>query len=432
MIIRGEMGAIILALRALPPDTPATIYTDSLSTLWIIKRWLRRDFGYCLDEEGHPDLVRRLVRALHRRRATRTDLVWVPAHVGEPGNEVVDMWAKAGVDREAPAFDRTCPDIEFWTPGRNLINFLGWRAATTRWANRTSWEHTAQHLRATSKAASTQSLLRPDRARATLGRVLQNRNRNLDERAVRRFIQARGFNTPVQAVLSRNSGGTVSARCPFCGQGDETLGHFQLACSHFHDMRCVAHNTVATATLEAVFKGLRGRMDKEQRSDVTRHPDVWLDTAMWDIYPVLRHRREGRFRPDGLVLDHDRREILILELTRGMDANEQGWRDKADAKFAAYHATYLFLQAHHPGYRIRQTNFVVGVLGSVVESEWMASLELMAISDKDARAVIEKAVLAAVEAFDVTLSVRSGAREALWGQEAGFSLHPSLGVRPPA
>ena len=206
-----------LALNRLPKDQPATLYTDSLSSLWIIKRWIRRDFGFCLDEEGHPDLVRQLVRALHRRRGVRTELVWVLAHAGEPGNEVADVWAKAGVDKSAPAFDWICLDIEFWSPSRNLINFLEWRASTTRWANHHSWQTTAQHLRATSQAASTQSLLRPDRARATLGKVLQNRKRHVEERAVRWFLQARGFNTPVQAVLSSNSGGTVSALC-CCGQ----------------------------------------------------------------------------------------------------------------------------------------------------------------------------------------------------------------------
>ena len=129
MIIRGEMGAIVLALQTLPVGQDATIYTDSLSTLWIIKRWLRRDFGHCLDAEGHPDVVRELVQALHQRAGVHTNFVWVPSHTGDPGNEVADTHAKAGLGSDSPpVLDRDCPDIEFWHPGssgeRQLFNFL--------------------------------------------------------------------------------------------------------------------------------------------------------------------------------------------------------------------------------------------------------------------------------------------------------------------
>ena len=196
VIIRGELGAIIVALKATPITTDLTLYTDSLSSLWIVRRWLRRDFGYCLDEEGHEDLVLQLVQELYKRRGAQTNLVWVPSHTGEPGNEVADVLAKAGVDGEHPVLDRQCMDIEFWSPTRNLINLLGWRVSTTRWANHQAWQHSATFQLNTSKAISTQSLLRPDRSRAALGKILQNRKRTLTERAVRRMLQARGFNTP--------------------------------------------------------------------------------------------------------------------------------------------------------------------------------------------------------------------------------------------
>lgn len=70
------------------------------------------------------------------------------------------------------------------------------------------------------------------------------------------MIQARGFNTPLQAVLSRNSGGTVSAMCPFCHSAAETMGHFQMGCTVFHDARCAAHNVVANVTITEIHTQL--------------------------------------------------------------------------------------------------------------------------------------------------------------------------------
>jgi len=432
VIIRGELGAMTLALQAAPLDQSLTLYTDSLSSLWIIRRWLRHDFGFCLDNEGHADLVRELVQVLHQRRAVRTELVWVPSHAGDPGNEVADVEAKAGVDTEVPAFDRICPDMEFWSPDRELINFLGWRTSTARWANQAAWRHTAEHLRQTSKAISTQSLLRTNRSRPALGKALQNKDRCLTERAVRRMLQARGFNTPVQATLSRNSRGTVSAICPFCKQEEETLGHFQMACRQFADARCAAHNEVANTTIQAVHEEIRKMMTEEQKADTDLHPTLWLDTSMQHIYPELRYTKEGTFRPDGLVVDHHNTTVHVLELTRGMEADEWGWRLKEDKKIAAYHATALFLQAKHPGYTIRQSTFIVGVLGSVVDSEWSRTLTSVGIDAPATQRVIEKTVLSAIRALDATLNARQAAREALGGGGSTLSPHPSQRDRPPA
>ena len=328
------------------------------------------------------------------------------------------------MDKEDPAFDRECMSIEFWSPSRQLINFLGWRAATTRWANNTAWQHMAAYLGTTSQAISTQSLLRADRARNHLGAVLQNKERTLEERAIRRMLQARGFNTPVQAVLSRNSGGRVSAVCPFCHQDRETLGHFSMACEQFCDMRTAAHDTVADATVEAIHQQMRA----EKASTTPPRPDhlqVWINTTMETAFPQLWGTWEGKFKPDGLVIDPDDLTVYVLELTRGMESSEQRWRDKTEEKIAAYHSTTLFLQAQYPHYTVVQANFVVGVLGSVMEAEWRRTLTGLGLGEQATDKVLRAAIEAAVRAFDATLSVRQAAREALGGVEAGFSPHPS-------
>ena len=99
---------------------------------------------------------------------------------------------------------------------------------------------------------------------------------------------------------------------------------------------------------------------------------------------------------------------------------------------AAYHATTLFLQAEHPGYLILQTNFIVGVLGSVIAPAWNAALEKVGLNPKATERVTEATMRAAVLSFDTTLSVRQSAKDALVLDAAGLSEHPSQRDRPPA
>ena len=348
---------------------------------------------------------------------------------------MADTLAKAGLDQGDQHLDRECPDIEFWHPGnsgeRQLLNFLGWRAATTRHSNAFAWDQLANHYRHSAKAASTQSLVRKDRARPDLCMVLQNRDRRLEERAIRRMIQARGFNTPVQAVLSRNSGGRVSGFCPFCKVAIETLGHCLFECKQFKDARSKAHNMVADATIESVHTELRKQWSEGApgRKD---SPLLWLNTAMRTIFPQLWFEKEGEFTPDGLIVDHWAKTVHILELTRGMEADEQKWRDKVDIKIAAYHATGIFLQREFRGYRILQSTYVIGALGSVIESEWRQTLEGVGLCPRAIQRVTRAAMSAAVAALDMALGARQTARANLGGVEAGFSLHPSQRGRPPA
>ena len=261
--------------------------------------------------------------------------------------------------------------------------------------------------------------------------VLQNRDRRLEERAIRRMIQARGFNTPVQAVLSRNSGGRVSGFCPFCKVALETLGHCLFACKQFKDARSKAHNMVADATIETVHAELHKNW-KEGAPGRRDPPILWLNTAMRVIFPQLWYEKEGEFTPDGLIIDHWTKTVHILELTRGMEADVQRWRDKVDNKLAAYHSTGIFLQREFKGYKVRQSTYVVGALGSVLEGEWRHTLEEVGLSTKAIQRVTRAAMSAAVAALDMALGARQTARANLGGVEAGFSLHPSQRGRPPA
>eukprot|EP00961_Rhodomonas_salina_P041037 552196-Rhodomonas_salina.1 len=62
-----------------------------------------------MEEEKHQDILTDLLSSL-RRRTAHTLVVWVAAHIGDPGNELADMAANAGTSEENASWDLdTCP-----------------------------------------------------------------------------------------------------------------------------------------------------------------------------------------------------------------------------------------------------------------------------------------------------------------------------------
>lgn len=127
----------------------------------------------------------------------------------------------------------------------------------------------------------------------------------------------------------------------------------------------------------------------------------------------------------GFILDYARQSVFVLELTRGMDRLEKDWRDKEDIKIAAYHTMQLYLEQHFPGFKVRQITMVVGVVGSVVETQWQQQLHDSGLDAKHIDRVLEAAIRSAVVALELTLTARRQARDALGGVEGGISPHPS-------
>lgn len=95
---RMEMTAILMALRAIPEQSRAVVFSDSRYcvnglTVWR-KGWQRRDWH---KKDGQPMPNRDLWLALEAELArVKAGFQWVRGHNGDPGNERADALAEQG------------------------------------------------------------------------------------------------------------------------------------------------------------------------------------------------------------------------------------------------------------------------------------------------------------------------------------------------
>ena len=336
-----------------------------------------------------------------------------------PGNECADICANQGVNRDPPLMARDPTTLQVLYPSGEAINLLGWTPGVTKHVNR-GCMHRLEAEYENHQTIATVSLLRSNRARHLLGKVLTDHT--IDEGAVRHMLQARGFATPVQAVLHRNTKGRISARCPFCGADNETFGHNQMECKQFKDTRSKAHNMVAAALFTATKQALLPGEDGDPGWNLE------VEQSIEKIFPDTAGSPIGHFQPDAILIDHNRRRITVLEFTRGMTEDDYKWALRVDQKIAAYHGVMLYLLRTQKGYAIEQQTFVMGILTSVDENSWRTQLTDIGIPDNKADAVIQAAMTEAVNALHMSLCARSAAKEALGPSDTP---HPSHHPRPP-
>jgi len=91
-IIEAELQAIVMAGQHLvdhPDIKKAVLFTDSLTALNLLSTSQQHDYALYTNE---------IMLSNRRLQSNGTDLVlvWVPAHVGIPGNEAADQQAKLG------------------------------------------------------------------------------------------------------------------------------------------------------------------------------------------------------------------------------------------------------------------------------------------------------------------------------------------------
>ena len=90
-VLRSELPGILAVLQNIPIWRPIQLFTDSLTSLQLIKAWIH--LPHTLSEEKHLDIVDTICHEIAKRQA-HTHLLKVKAHIGVEGNERVDKTAK--------------------------------------------------------------------------------------------------------------------------------------------------------------------------------------------------------------------------------------------------------------------------------------------------------------------------------------------------
>lgn len=381
--LRGEMAAVARALQISNPDTPLTIYTDCMAILHAVAQWRRGDFQPRMDDEKHSDILLDILRAIRQRTAS-THIVWVAAHIGDPGNEAADREADAGAHAEEQRWAlETFPIALYSTisPRFPLLHAATWTPTVDRHASAFVGQFQAEWLRHTSEAISTDFILTPDNGRELLGAVLHE---DLPELAIRDLLQARSFCFPTATVVSRNHGGSWNTKCLLCQGAHDTYAHRHMSCTELHGAQHQMHDTISKALLLSLFDSLRtqGTLPPTAELHIGKRVDVlWPDcpSGIADFVPdciiiIDRNPMDVNGR------DPAPSRIIIFEFGRCYTIALQELLQVGLDKRAQYQSLQVFLRRRYPDHEVINTSFILSVLRVLPQRKWIETCTALGLS----------------------------------------------------
>ena len=398
--IRGEMAAVARTMQVVNTmeeenegHRDLTILTDSLTTIQIIERWKRGDFGPDELGEKHWDILLDMLRAL-RGRGGGTTIAWVRSHAGDVGNELADARAGAGIGSDTTRWDRDTHPIALYSlETGDVVSPHGWTKAAARTAGEWYGRHARDRLAKEGAAYSTTSLVRSDRGREHLGySMTEGWQHGLTDFDIRTMMQARANCYPTEVHLAKFKKGTGTGTCKLCRRHKETYGHVQAGCRELREAHRTAHNIMAEAILGEIKKA-------------ADHLDIKTECTLGDWHPECPADM-GAFRPDAFIVDETKMQVVVWEFTRGMADTDEAFQQREARKRHAYHGVCLYLRNKLQDYEVSQQTVVMGILTSTKQKEFDRQLEALGLGEKEREQVGRTTAIAAVRANGYVLSQR--------------------------
>eukprot|EP00961_Rhodomonas_salina_P065883 885292-Rhodomonas_salina.1 len=205
-----------------------------MAILKTIARWGLGDFQPCMEEEKHQDILTDLLTSL-RCRTAHTLVVWVAAHIGDPGNKLAYMAVNACTSEENTSWDlNTCPIALHLisTSTFPLLHEANWMPTVDRHVRGHVGLQQAEWLRNYSEAKSYDFSLRDGNGREILDKVLQDGT--IPEQVITTCYRQGVFCFLTAAIVSRNHRGVWDTTCKLCNAALDTYAHQMMKCPHLH------------------------------------------------------------------------------------------------------------------------------------------------------------------------------------------------------
>jgi len=139
---------------------------------------------------------------------------------------------------------------------------------------------------------------------------------------------------------------------------------------------------------EVLPLGQGANREKLKKDVMDYHTAHGTEISESDIHTFLARR------PDGLAFDKENKLCVFLEFTRAMDTDED-WAIRKEGEKNGRYGTHLgffnyLCRREKNGWKVSQTNFTVGVRGSLHTNQFLDRLELLGVKNKNTREVIRK------------------------------------------
>eukprot|EP00961_Rhodomonas_salina_P295831 3935818-Rhodomonas_salina.3 len=220
-------------------------------------------------------------------------------------------------------------------------------------------------------------LVTPDSGRRFLCTALTDWTNNLSETDCQSFLQARSMCYPTQTVLASYKPGTKTTCC-LCQKSTETFSHVQTGCRELCDSYRCAHNLVVASILSGI---------QEHLPDLQISCKTELGSLSLTCPPDLE-----LFKPYAFIINHKSKLLVIFEFTRGMADWNKSFETRMAKKRQAYHGVQQHLLSQFPDYDVCVSTFVLGVLGSILEQEWISQLANLELDNKACEKITQAAI----------------------------------------